>query len=331
MNKSCIGCGAQFQTENNIKEGFIKKENYEKSDICERCFKIKNYGEYLTILKDNSDFISILENINKTNDLVVLLVDLFQIPKDIKKITKHINNNILLVFTKRDLLPKSLKDFKLKQYQEQLIEKVVNTLIISSTKNYEIDLLMTKINKYKNSNRVYIVGFTNAGKSTLINKLLYNYSNNKTEITTSNLPSTTIDTIEVKLSENLTLIDTPGIIDEGNIINYIDKNDLKKIVPKKEIKPVTYQIKKNQTIIIDKYARIQLENNNITLYLSNNLFIDRLFKTVDGENLESRTINVRENEEVVISGLGFFKVTNPTKLKVLVSKDVDVYTRYNLI
>ena len=52
-------------------------------------------------------------------------------------------------------------------------------------------------------------------------------------ITTSNLPSTTIDSIEVKVNEDLTLIDTPGLVDRGNITNYVDNNMLKKLIHKK--------------------------------------------------------------------------------------------------
>ena len=50
--------------------------------------------------------------------------------------------------------------------------------------------------KYKNSSNVYFVGYTNSGKSTLINKIIYNYSDISSMITTSSLPNTTIDTIE---------------------------------------------------------------------------------------------------------------------------------------
>ena len=59
-----------------------------------------------------------------------------------------------------------------------------------------------KIYKNKTSDNVFICGNTNAGKSTLINKFIKSYSNNDFEITTSILPSTTININEIKIDEN---------------------------------------------------------------------------------------------------------------------------------
>ena len=109
---------------------------------------------------------------------------------------------------------------------------------------------------HQTSKNVYVVGHTNVGKSSLINKLIKNYSVNENELTISPLPSTTLNKIEIELNENLVLIDTPGLVDRGNLVNYIDNDLLKKINPKKEIKPKTFQIKKNQCLVIDNLFRI---------------------------------------------------------------------------
>ena len=99
------------------------------------------------------------------------------------------------------------------------------------------------IYKYKTDNKVYLVGETNSGKSTLVNKIIKNYTDSEDMITTSLMPSTTLDTIEIKLDDELMLVDTPGIINKNSIINYIDVKTIKKITPKNEIKPKTFQIK----------------------------------------------------------------------------------------
>ena len=62
MTKKCNGCGAVFQSLDSNLEGYIKEENILKSEICERCFRIKNYGDYKFIDKNNIDFINILKN-----------------------------------------------------------------------------------------------------------------------------------------------------------------------------------------------------------------------------------------------------------------------------
>ena len=326
----CIGCGVKLQ--NNNKEELGYTINLDKN-LCERCFRIRNYNEYKFVVKDNNDYINILKDINKTNDLVVLVVDLFNISKHLCDISKYINNNILLVLTKRDILPKSCYDEKFKQYFENYNLNIIDSTVISSNKNYNLDTLYEKINKYKTSNKVYVVGFTNSGKSTLINKILYNYSNEDTIITTSNLPSTTIDSITVKINDELTLIDTPGLLDNGDIINFIDEKTLKKIIPNKELKPITYQIKDKQTIIIDDLVRIDISgNNNITIYMSNNLNIKRIFKeTLELKNLKEYKLDIFQDSDVVIQGLGFIKFTHEAKITLYTKENVNVYVRKNLI
>lgn len=331
MNK-CIGCGSILQTEDVAKEGYIKQISNE-SNLCERCFRIRNYGDYKVVLKSNLDFEQILKNIKTTNDLVVLVVDLFMMNKDFESITKYLKNDILLVFTKRDVLPKIINDQKFLNYADNLGINYIDSVVVSSNKNYGFDLLMEKINKYKKSKNIYIVGYTNAGKSTLINKIIYNYSNLDTKITTSILPSTTLNSVEIKINDELTLIDTPGIIDDNNLINLVDAKYLKKILPTKEIKPKTYQVKSKQTLFIYELVRIDLNNrNNLTFYVSNLLNIKRIFKDNNKlKNLKENVIRVKKGEDIVISGLGFIKVTNNDIIKIYTLEGVDVYTRKNLI
>ena len=43
--KYCEGCGVLLQDENILQEGYTT--NLE-NDLCQRCFRMKNYGEYQT-------------------------------------------------------------------------------------------------------------------------------------------------------------------------------------------------------------------------------------------------------------------------------------------
>ena len=333
MNKKCIGCGALLQIEDINKEGYIREEIYNEGALCSRCFKIRNYGEYKIIEKTNHDFIPILENIGKTSDLVVLVVDLFNISNNLEQIKKYIKNDILLVLTKRDILPLSVYDEKLKQYFNNMDINIIDTVLISSQKNMNFDELIDKIYKYKKSNNVYVVGYTNAGKSTMINKIIYNYFNHDLEITTSMLPSTTLNSIEVKLSDDLTIIDTPGILNDGDISNFSDIKTLKRINPKKEIRPITYQIKQPQSILIESLVRIDLnDSNSITLYLSNSLNIERTFNAKDKlKDLEKYEFDIKDNQDIVISGLGFFKFVKKGHIIIYSLPNIDIFVRDNLI
>jgi len=329
MNKKCLGCGAILQTEFSEQEGYTRNL---KNKLCERCFRINNYGDYKVIVKNNDEFIKILKDINNTKDLVVLVVDLLNINQELLKLSSIITNPVLLVLSKRDLLPKSLFEERILNYMERFNLNIVDKIIISSNKNYQFDELYEKINLYKKSKNIYVVGFTNAGKSTMINKLLYNYSENDTRITTSILPSTTLNNIEIVFNEELTIIDTPGVLDRGNIINYVEGSDLKKIVPIKEIKPITYQIKNRQIIEIDKYAFVEcLDKTNITLFMSNRLNITRNYKTMSFEDFDTYELDVKKGEDIVIVGLGFIKVSTNSKFKIHVLKNVSVYKRDSVI
>ena len=68
-------------------------------------------------------------------------------------------------------------------------------------------------------------GNSGVGKSTLINKLIKNYSDKELEVTTSMYPSTTLSKIIIDLGD-IKIIDTPGLIPEKSIINYLSLKEI---------------------------------------------------------------------------------------------------------
>ena len=265
MNRKCIGCGSILQDVDINKDGYVLDIN---DSICQRCFRIKYYNEYKVTSRNNSDYINIINSIND-NDLVVYVTSLFDIRLDFIDSFK----NVIVVLTKKDILPKSVKDSKIIDYIKSRY-KYSDIEVISSIKNYNLDSLFNKIKKYNKNGNVYVVGTTNSGKSTLINKLIKNYSDSDIEITSSLYPSTTLDKIEIDI-DNIKIIDTPGLINEGSIINYIDNKTLKMITPKKEIKPRTYQLKGSGSILIDNLVRMDYDtkDTSMTIYIANGINI----------------------------------------------------------
>ena len=336
MTKKCIGCGAVFQTEYQNEEGYVAPENFDDAIVCKRCFRIKNYGDYQIINKDKSVYEKVFNGVKKEKDLVLFLCDILNIDEDIKKIDGF-SGPVILVITKIDLLPKSVKERKLKQYINSKYKlNVVDIIFISSVKKHHIDELMNIIKKHKTSVNVYVVGNTNAGKSTLINTLIKSFSDNDSFVTASILPQTTMDLLNVKLNDDITLIDTPGIVDDDNYLYKKDKNIIKEVTPKKEIKPRTYQIKPNQSIIIGSYARLDYlseTKNSITIYLSNDIKVTRINLNTNDylKNLCKTSFKLSNNKDVVISGLCFCKITKKCNLEVFTDKNVKVYERDNLI
>lgn len=332
--KRCAGCGVLLQDENILQEGYTT--NLE-NDLCQRCFRMKNYGEYQVVTKSNEEYIEILKSVGETKDLVLYITDLLNLEKNIEEIRTIIPNKMILVLNKMDVLPKSVKEEKLKKY---LANKDVNfeeIIVISTEKNYNIDYLLKRIKYFQTSKNVYVVGHTNAGKSSLINKLIKNYSDKTQELTMSPLPSTTLNMVNIEINDHLNLIDTPGLVDKGSILNHVSPEMVKKISAKKEIKPRTYQLRKNQSIIIEDLIRIDYvegEKNSFTVFVSNDLKVKRLLNLFNNEELKDKnkiTYNMKYDEDLAISGLGFIKIVDKGVIDVYIDKDVDTFTRRSLI
>ena len=165
--------------------------------------------------------------------------------------------------------------------------------------------------------------------------MIYNYSNENANITTSPLSSTTLDKIIVKLNEDITLIDTPGLLEEGSIIDLVDKNLIKKINIDKEIKPKTFRIYPNQSLVIDNIMKIDYikgDKNSFTTYLSNNLKVEkRKIDTETNNHLSKKRIKVSAGEDIVIVGLGFIKVVTDAIIDIYVVEGTKVFARDSLI
>ena len=281
----CFGCGAVIQSEDEKKIGFVPKNALNKDVIlCKRCFRLKNYHELQKTSLTNDDFLKILQEIGNHNCLVVYIVDLFDYNGSIiNGLTRHLNNNdILVVGNKRDVLPKSVKDIKIEHWlRRQLKEsgiKPVDVILSSAVKNYNLDLLIDKIEQYRNNRNVYVVGVTNVGKSSLINALLKHYSQSENLITTSEFPGTTLDLIEIPLDDDSYLYDSPGIINDHQIAHLVKDEDLKIIIPKSELRPISYQLNSQQTLYFGGLARLDYikgEKTSFTCFFPKRLKINR--------------------------------------------------------
>ena len=332
--KKCLGCGVVLQSENILQEGYTT--NLE-NDICQRCFRMKNYGEYQVVTKSNDEYLEILKSVGETKDLVLYIADLLNLEKEIENIRNLIPNKMILVLNKKDALPKSVKEEKLKKYFEEKDIHFEEIIVISASKNLNMDYLLKRIKFLQTTKNVYVVGHTNAGKSTLINKLIQNYSNTDQELTMSPLPSTTLNTVKIEINEHLTIIDTPGLVDGGSILNHCDAKMVKKISPKKEIKPRTYQLRKNQSIVIEDLIRVDYvegERNSFTVFVSNDVKVKRLLNSSNRKELKDKnktTYDVKYDEDLVINGLGFIKIVDKGVIDVYIDQNVDVFLRKSLI
>lgn len=314
MNKVCIGCGSKLQTLDKNKEGYINPKVYEKATLCERCFKIKYYGEaYVT---DNpKDKTSLIKMINDSKKSVVYLVDTLTISKESLSVIDSLSNKVYLVLTKRDLLPKSVKNSKLKEYISNLT-LIKDVFVISALKNNGVTELYNELIK-NNEKSVYVIGYTSSGKSTFINKLL-TLNGKSGNITTSSLPNTTLECINIKLNDKLTLIDTPGFVSENSSYNFIDVDIYKKLLPKSVIKPKVYTIKKDFMIILGDILRIENNSNedvNLVFYFKNEIKLNKM-RSIRNELLKDKDkLDVKvSDKDIILEGLGYIKVVGYANL-----------------
>jgi 30S ribosome assembly GTPase len=361
----CIGCGVEIQTENKEGMGYAPPSSLQKEEIiCQRCFRLKHYNEVQDVPLTDDDFLKILNELGDSEGLIVKIVDIFDFNGSwLPGLHRFVGSNpILLIGNKVDLLPKSVKPTKLihwmKHEASQLGLKPIDVQLVSAAKGQGITDAIEAIEHYRNGKDVYVVGCTNVGKSTFINRIIKHVSGEQDVITTSHFPGTTLDMIQIPLDDEESLIDTPGIINHHQMAHFVDKQDLKIITPKKEIKPRTFQLNPEQTLFFGGLARFDFmagERQAFTCYFSNELSIhrtkiekaDELYKNHAGELLQPprkddmesfpplvrHEFRIKEAKtDIVFSGLGWITVNDRgATIAAHVPKGVSVFLRKSLI
>lgn len=332
MIKKCYGCGAVLQDQSTNQAGYVKSLDGDNL-LCQRCYRMQHYNEYHSHYLDDKHFSQLIKkNIDK-NGFIILVVDLFDLSSSFDdKVIKLIKNHpIIIVGTKRDLLLKSVKDQKLKQYlKKQAAEKnlkVADILLVSATKKQGIDELLASIEKHRKKQNVYMVGLTNVGKSSLVNALINAVEKSNFQITISNYPGTTLDTIQIELDDKTALFDLPGLVLNNQMIHYVNHDDYNYLVLKKEVKARNYQLEASQTLYIGGLAFFNYESGpkaGFNCFFSNQLNIHRtkyekhqaLFdEHLDDDVLLPKANNVKRYEDFMIHE---FKLAND-------NKKVDIY------
>lgn len=276
MTKKCLGCGVTLQDTDESALGYTPKLS---NDLCMRCFKLKHYGENLNNgkVQDNDNIIKFINNKKRT---VLFLVDFLNINSEVIKYFKKIKNTKYLVITKSDIIPKNIIKSKLVENIKRVYEINEDIILCSALSKENINVLLS----IAKDTRVILCGLTNMGKSSLINKMI------GSDITVSNKENTTQEFIEVA-----SFIDAPGFVS-----NY------KVLVAASKIKPITYQLKSKYYLLIGKYILASDKDINITLYLPNNIIVEKRRKKAE----YTYNLNISSNEDLVIKGLGFIKFSS---------------------
>lgn len=363
----CIGCGAIIQTEDKTGLGFTPQSALEKGletgeVYCQRCFRLRHYNEITDVQLTDDDFLKLLHEVGDSDALVVNVIDIFDFNGSvIPGLPRFVSgNDVLLVGNKKDILPKSVKPGKISQWlMERAHEeglRPVDVLLTSAQNKHAIKEVIDKIEHYRKGRDVYVVGVTNVGKSTLINAIIQEITGDQNVITTSRFPGTTLDKIEIPLDDGSYIYDTPGIIHRHQMAHYLTAKNLKYVSPKKEIKPKTYQLNPEQTLFLGGLGRFDFiagEKQGFTAFFDNELklhrtklegasdFYDKHLGTLltppnnkekeDFPKLVQHVFTIKDKTDLVISGLGWFRVTGTAKVAVWAPEGVAVVTRKAII
>lgn len=342
----CSGCGVTLQSESKNKPGYVPTAALQKQPpICQRCYRMKHYNEASTITVNEDDFLKLLGGIAHTDSLVVHIVDLFDFEGSvIAGLQRFIGNNeVLLVVNKIDLLPRVTNWNRLRNWVQRQAKlnglRVLDVLLCSAKKGAEFDRVVEAIGRLRKARDVYVVGATNVGKSTFVNRLIAQYSDLEQELTVSQYPGTTLDAVHIPLEDGKSIIDTPGIVYSHRLTEVVPQAIMTTLLPDKPLKPLTYQLDARQTLFFGGLARfdfIEGQHQSFTAHLSAGVPVhrtkleraDSLYNDHRGRMLAPPSedqldqippwtrhrfrLPAGEPQDIVISGLGWLKANGRT-------------------
>jgi ribosome biogenesis GTPase YqeH len=266
----CEGCGIEIQSSDPKMAGYIPEEvlkekiaNNEKI-VCQRCFKLKHYN-YLMPIKVESDFSEELDKILVDFNTILWVVDVIDFEGTFRiEIAERLKGkNVILVVNKVDLLPKStsysqLKEWLINRLKSSSLNISVDNIVIASSKTGlgigRIKKLLSQINEKK----VLILGVTNVGKSSFLNKLT-----NK-DATVSAFLGTTLKLLKTEIPDlGIEVYDTPGIFTNDRLCDFFDIFTQVKMVPSKKITTKTYTIAKGNVLFISSLFWVDILENGV--------------------------------------------------------------------
>ena len=316
--KRCPGCGSLIQSSDSNELGYVPDNTAKKAKYCQRCFKIIHYNESL-VVKNPPLTKKIIDVVNKKGFLAFFLVDFLNINKETLEVFKSIKISKCLVISKFDIIPRSIGEHNIKNWLKIEYEITDEIIFVSAERSYNVSAIEKMMDKYL-VDSAYLLGFTNAGKSSLINAIYKNRQKKESPITVSSLPNTTIDFINLNIGDGLTLTDSPGLHLNKTMFTDDDIDLVRRINSKAYLRPITYQMKFDESIILENKYRFEYkadDKNSFTFYMSDAIELDKIFLNNNSlKDKPSLELDIPRDTDLIIKGIGFINIKNECKLKV---------------
>lgn len=236
--------------------------------ICKRCHGLQYQGKVDSNLRpgwttepmlSQESFRDLLKPLHLKPAVIIALVDLFDFAGSILPELDMVagTNPVIVAANKVDLLPASMGSARVENWVRRELEYLgVKSLaniggavrLISCRTGSGVNELMAKARSLADERNcdIYVVGAANAGKSTLLNRLLPpdtkenrlakprkgNKAVKEGQVTTSPLPGTTLKFIKLDLGNGRSLYDTPGLLVPGTLTQLLTPEELKIAIPK---------------------------------------------------------------------------------------------------
>ena len=272
-SRQCRGCGAPLQSEEVDNSGYLPEHILNdpgKALVCQRCYRIAHYGkdQKTTITPDVA--CNIVKSSVDWAEAVLLVVDLMDfegsLPPQIVELLRG-KKGIALV-NKGDLLPPKTTIIEARKWVEAQLGHhglSLHTRVISGISGLGIRDLVAEILKQPYE-RWVVVGATSVGKSTLISTMLHQQERTAGGVPTiAKFPGTTVEKLQWKISNKVTLMDTPGIVPENRLSDRVCVDCARKLVPARAINVKVYELAEHQGLVIPGLAAVKVEGSAMVI------------------------------------------------------------------
>ena len=308
--RRCFHCGAVLQTTDKHEKGYIdektiKMYNADSLLYCNECYNnIRSIDTSKVVNPVEENIISVLRDAVATDAFIIWVVDLFSfngnLPKEVVKKVKGLK--VSVVGTKRDLFPSSIDDDTFIRYLNERFKeagiKPYSVRIFGNADEINAPVLMEAINIARQGHDVYLIGSLTSGKTSLISRMMKNFENkSKWHITIEEYPGTDVRLLQIPLSNSSFFYELPGFENNDSVINKIEKDNVKYLVPRKKVSVTTKILGQGDALMVGNIATFTLVSGPqtaIKFYAAEDAEVKKVKAThideINAENLRRRFI-----------------------------------------